>query len=243
MTDTGSRIIEALETAWLDIQRRHPEVPNVVMITGTGKAGASQSWGHHWPERWQLAEGGERQPELFASGELLAFGGRRTLQTLIHEAAHALAHVRDIKETSRSGNRYHNKRFAVLAVELGLTAPAQPTDHHGFADCELGDVTATEYAETIARLTEATIAHLPDWTGGLLTSTTGTEEDDEGEGEGKQGAGKGTGAGRAGRRQAAECGCSPKPRRIQLTPKALEDGPVLCGLCGERFEVREIDAA
>ncbi|MER5325172.1 hypothetical protein [Streptosporangium roseum] len=52
MTDTGSRIIEALEAAWTDIQRRHPEVPDVAMITGAGKAGASQTWGHHWPERW-----------------------------------------------------------------------------------------------------------------------------------------------------------------------------------------------
>ncbi|WP_156046190.1 hypothetical protein [Herbidospora cretacea] len=54
-------------------------------------------------------------PELFIAGELLALGAARVLQTMLHEAAHALAHVRGIKDTSRSGNRYHNSLFAELA--------------------------------------------------------------------------------------------------------------------------------
>ena len=30
---------------------------------------------------------------------------------MLHEAAHALATRRGIKDTSAAGNRYHNKRF------------------------------------------------------------------------------------------------------------------------------------
>jgi hypothetical protein len=41
------------------------------------------------------------------------------LATLLHEAAHGLAHVRKIPDTSRQG-RYHNRRYQVLAEELGL---------------------------------------------------------------------------------------------------------------------------
>jgi hypothetical protein len=41
------------------------------------------------------------------------------LGTLLHEATHGLAHARGIRDTSRQG-RYHNKRYAQLATELGL---------------------------------------------------------------------------------------------------------------------------
>ncbi|WP_147409361.1 hypothetical protein [Kitasatospora xanthocidica] len=38
----------------------------------------------------------------------------------------------------------------------------------------------------------------------------------------------------AGKRVAADCGCTP-PRRLQLTPKNLQDGAIICGLCDEPF--------
>jgi hypothetical protein len=79
MTDTGPRIIGALEAAWRDVQARHPEVPDVVMITRTARQAGGDRWGHHWPERWTLADGSGNAPELFAAGELLAQGGRRVL--------------------------------------------------------------------------------------------------------------------------------------------------------------------
>ena len=59
-----------------------------------------------------------RLPEVFVGGEGLARGPADVLGTLLHEAAHALAHVRGIKDTSRQG-RWHNARFKALAEELG----------------------------------------------------------------------------------------------------------------------------
>lgn len=48
-------------------------------------------------------------------------------------------------------------------------------------------------------------------------------------------AGRGGGGKRGGQRPAAECGCTP-PRRLFPTRKQLDEGPILCGLCGEAFE-------
>ena len=36
-----------------------------------------------------------------------------------------------------------------------------------------------------------------------------------------------------------ECACQPEPRRIQLTPKQIEDGPIMCALCSAPFEPPE----
>lgn len=83
--------------------------------------------GHHWPERWVLdGQDAVRAPELFIAGELLAAGGRAVVEVMLHEAAHALATRRGIKDTSAAGNRYHNKRFVALAAELGLRGPDTP---------------------------------------------------------------------------------------------------------------------
>jgi hypothetical protein len=75
------------------------------------------------PGAWTSASWSSRKPELFVSGECLAEGPRQTLQTMLHEAVHALAHARGVKDTSRGG-KYHNKReFVTLAGELGLAWP------------------------------------------------------------------------------------------------------------------------
>ena len=132
----GSRIIAALEHAWAAIQDSHPDVPDVVIVTGAGsnQKGTPEGYqlrGHHWPERWVL--GGQdqpRAPELFIAGELLAAGGRAVVEVMLHEAAHALAARRGIKDTSAAGNRYHNKRFVALAAELGLRGPGRARQDH-----------------------------------------------------------------------------------------------------------------
>ena len=132
----GSRIIAALEHAWAAIQDQHPDVPDVVIVTGAGsnQKGTPEGYqlrGHHWPERWVLdGQDGQRAPELFIAGELLAAGGRAVVEVMLHEAAHALATRRGIKDTSAAGNRYHNKRFVALAAELGLRGPGRAGQGH-----------------------------------------------------------------------------------------------------------------
>ena len=165
----GSRIIAALEHAWAAIQDTHPDVPDVVIVTGAGsnQKGTPEGYqlrGHHWPERWVL--GGQdqpRAPELFVAGELLAAGGRAVVEVMLHEAAHALATKRGIKDTSAAGNRYHNKRFVALAAELGLRGPDVPDKITGWSHCTLhGQAAYDAWAEVTAGIDAARLPFLVD---------------------------------------------------------------------------------
>ena len=136
IAEHGSRIIAALERAWAAIQDRHPDVPDVVIVTGAGsnQKGTPEGYrlrGHHWPERWVLeGRDGQRTPELFVAGELLSAGGRAVLEVMLHETAHALAARRGIKDTSAAGNRYHNKRFVALGGRAGPARPGRAGQGH-----------------------------------------------------------------------------------------------------------------
>jgi hypothetical protein len=235
----GSRIVAALEEAWSAIRDRNPDVPPAVVITGSGanQKGTPEGYklrGHHWPERWITGpDKGQRAPELFIAGELLSTGGRTVLEVMLHEAAHALAAARGIKDTSAEGNRYHNKRFVKLAEELGLRGPDGTDKVTGWSNCLITDQTAAEYAEAIEHINGARLPYLLDL--GII-SGPGEEGQDGEDGE----EGTGTKPRRGGKRHAAECACQP-PRRLQVTPKQLEVGPILCGVCHEPFEVPDDD--
>ena len=64
----GSQIITALEQAWAAIRDQHPEIPDVVIVTGAGsnQKGIPEGYrlqGHHWPERWITDPAEPRMPE------------------------------------------------------------------------------------------------------------------------------------------------------------------------------------
>ncbi|MFF4291027.1 hypothetical protein ACFY0R_37890 [Streptomyces sp. NPDC001633] len=233
----GGRIITALEAAWAAIRARHADVPEVVMITGTARQLGGDRWGHFGADFWAVPQDGGRASELFIAGELIALGGARVLKTLIHEAAHGVAYVRGIQDTSGDGNRYHNKRFVALAEELGLKGPAQSMKTHGWTDCTLPPATAERYAAVIAELDAAALPYL----GVPVVSAGGDEDQDDGAEEG-QGGDEETPKKkrRAGKRFAIVCRCE-TPRRLQVTPKSLEDGPIICGICRQEFEAEEPD--
>jgi hypothetical protein len=213
---TGSRIVAVLEAAWSEIRTRHPGVPPVVVITGTGRASRGYATlGHFGADRWQAAEG--RLPELFIAGELLAgigghSGGRTVLKTLLHEAAHGLASTRDIKDCSRQ-NRYHNTRFAALAGELGLTPPDRPHPTLGYSGATLEDGAAAGWQDVIEAIDTARLPHL----GELFPAPAALA------------------ASRAGTRFQVACSCEP-PRTLSITPKQYETAPLLCGACRAPFE-------
>ena len=69
------------------------------------------------------------------------------LGTLLHEAAHALADARGITDTSRQG-RYHNKKYALLAAELGLDVAED--SRFGWTVTTVPDATAGRYATQLA---------------------------------------------------------------------------------------------
>jgi hypothetical protein len=73
-----------------------------------------------------------------------------------HEAAHAIADCRGIKDTSRQG-RYHNARFRALAEEVGLEVRGHP--QIGCSAITLTTTTADLYSETLTDLTRSLAVH------------------------------------------------------------------------------------
>ena len=148
----GSRILKVLEDIWLEIRRRHPEIPAVVIIIASGTGGKHTRLGYHAPGRWNVA--GEQRAEIMISGEGLRRSAREVLGTLLHEAAHALAAERGIQDTSRQG-RYHNTRYAQLAQELGIEVGKNTS--LGWSLTTVPDTTARDYAAQIRALQDAMI--------------------------------------------------------------------------------------
>jgi hypothetical protein len=140
----ASLLVAALEHAWAVIRVRHPEVPEAVLVVASGGAGRRLKWGHFAAGRWQHA--GNHHPEVLVGGEGLARGAREVLATLLHEAGHGLADARRIQDTSR----YHNRRYAALARELGLEVAR--VGAIGWSVTTLPEATAAAYAEVLAEL-------------------------------------------------------------------------------------------
>jgi hypothetical protein len=215
----GARVIyayAALYNAWQQIREAHPDVPDAVIITGSGKPKGRGAFrrGHHWPERWGTVDTGEKRlPEIFVAGELFdpneGDAGVRVMQTLLHEAAHGMASTRMQKDTSRGG-RYHNKRFVELARELGLTTPGEPHPSIGWSDCHLDDDGQGRWADAIRAVDTSVYLR------GAKAATV-------------EAVPKAT---RSGARVSVQCACD---RKLSITPKQLEQGALICGVCREEF--------
>lgn len=235
---SGSAIVAALENVWDLIRKNHPEVPSVVMVTGAGiVAGLGSSrWGHFRRHGWETRSHEEAHEsivhgEVFIAGETLAEGGKKTVQTMLHEAAHVLAVARDLQDTSRQG-RWHNGTFRKLAEELGLEyIHPQANKSIGFSAVTMTPGTEDEYAEVIAELDTAIrlVIKAPSF----MTGGSGGDEDG---GENVHG------AGRKGREPGTKstnnvkCVCScPEPNIIRMSRKVLEKDIVWCDECDEKF--------
>lgn len=231
---TGSAVVALIEKVWARIRADHPELPEVVIITGSGLVGASK-WGHFRPEGWKVKTEGQatHKHELFLAGEALAKGARQVLQTMLHEAAHTLARVRDLQDTSRQG-RWHNATFRKLAEEMGLEHKGSKADPSaGFSFVTLTEETGARYADLLEELDREIrlVCHLPSWLGGS------TDEEEQGgekigkapKGEDEEGKAK-TQSGNL----KAVCGCA-EPNIIRLSRKVLDLGVVRCDECEELF--------
>ncbi len=149
----ASSLVAALERTWEAIRVRHPEVPEVVLVVAAGsdrRARQGLKLGHFAVSRWRA--GRVDRHEVLVSGEGLRRNAREVLGTLLHEAAHGLAQVRGINDTSREG-RYHNRRYRTLAAELGLNvAQVAPI---GWSATTVRDDTAADYAAVLDQLAAA----------------------------------------------------------------------------------------
>lgn len=255
---TGSEIVKCLEVLYAAIRKRHPELPEVVMVTGSGIANGSGKWAHvsvgyHWEDRY--VDGTEatseivKRNEMFIAGERLACGVEYTLQTVLHECAHLLNIARDTQDCSRQG-RYHNMKFVEAAREMGLDymlirtnekgkVALDPDPTLGFSAVELVEETKIKYKREIEQLDKAIKAAINDPFALSMVGKTG----------GFSGTGGGDGSHTIGRKTRAPgtpsrnnvkyvCGCE-KPRIMRMAASTFDDGPIICGLCGQDFEPSE----
>lgn len=219
-TSFAEQLVSALSAAWRAIQARHPDVPDVVLTFGSGadRRRSSAKLGHFARRQWVrpaaagpdgAAPAGKNEyvHELLVSGEGLALGPVEVLGTLLHEAAHAAAETLGITDTSDEG-RYHNRRFATLAEEMGLQVAE--VGRVGWAATSVPDATAETYRDQLEQLRGAmTTYRVP-----APAKASGTE----------------------GRLIAAVCGC-PKPRRIRVARATFEAAGIVCAACGHEFQL------
>ncbi|MGW4351847.1 hypothetical protein ACWELJ_07105 [Nocardia sp. NPDC004582] len=207
MTDSDTitgLLVTALENTWAAIRSRHPDVPEVVLTVGSGSTGGSElTLGHFAPNRWIRGE--YEIHELFVGGEGLARGSVDVLGTLLHEAAHGLAVVRGIKDTSRQG-RWHNERYRALGEELGLVLAQHPKI--GWSVTAVPDQTRHQYRNVLDELAFALVAYRrrePERRGGRKSNNNGVT---------------------------GECDCG---RKIRVSRGVYDAGPITCGLCDGIF--------
>jgi curved DNA-binding protein CbpA len=210
-SQAASRILKVLEDTWLEIRRWHPEIPPAVIIIASGTDGKHPRWGHHAPGRWNVA--GQQYAEIMISGEGLRRTPNEVLGTLLHEAAHALAHARGIKDTSRQG-RYHNKHFKNCAEELGLAV--EHDDRTGWSASTITDVTQIAYARQLHDLAEAMTL----WRHGETTTGPTTRRNTN--------------------LIAAVCPCG---RSIRVAASTLAEAPITCQACDGDFQAKNADGA
>jgi hypothetical protein len=202
----ASLLLAALERTWQTIRSRHPDVPQAVLVVASGSEGKRLNWGHFAPHRWQVS--GADRHEVLVGGEGLQRGPLEVLGTLLHEAAHGLAQARQVQDTSRQG-RYHNRRYAQLARELGLeVASVTPI---GWSATTVSEVTASAYARQLEELQAALVL----WRRHEHRIGTGA---------------------RSRNLLAAACGCG---RRIRAAKATLAQAPILCAACQEPFDPEE----
>jgi hypothetical protein len=127
------------------------------------------------------------------------------LATLLHEAAHGLANTRGIKDTSRQ-DRWHNRRYATLAGELGLRVAKD--SRTGWSQTNLTDQLAGRYADQLTGLDAAL---------GLWRHT----ERQFGPAAGSHNL------------LACSCECG---RKLRVSRTTLEQAPIICGACEEPFQ-------
>lgn len=225
---TGSTVVRLIEKVWDAIRAEHPELPRVVVTTGSGEG---VKWGHFRPDSWKSGE--EKFHEFFLASEALAKGANQVLQTTIHEAVHTLNRVRGVKDTTRQ-NRYHNGQFRKTAEELGLEHKGKTADStHGFSFVTLTQATKDKYADLLAELErELKLTGLLPWFLG------GTDDEDEKGGEKitKPKKGEGDEGETKPNTNNVKCVCEcEEPNIIRMSRKVLDKALIRCDECEALF--------
>lgn len=217
---TGVALMAALARMWTKIRSFHPGVPGVVLLAAPSPHGHFDVLGHFSALRWRVRRDGGRLHEVVVVAEHLNRSPEDVLETLLHEAAHAINFEQGVHDCSAS--QYHNTHFREAAEGLGLGVQRVP--HYGYALTTLPRDTALPYAAEIASL-DAVLVHrarrqilLP------LTPPAGGDASGD----------DGSGAGGANRMRKAVCGCG---HIIRVSRKTIASTTIRCDTCNEPFRL------
>src|SRR5262245_28512958 len=136
-TAVTPQMVAAIADAYDALRSEYPELPNALVTVENPPPATSRKVAWWAPEEIVTRAGGYSGRIVFSYPRqgrsvpnVLHRGGEAVFGTLVHEAAHALATARSIKDTSRGG-QYHNGSYRDLAAELGLEV--ERNDHRGWA--------------------------------------------------------------------------------------------------------------
>lgn len=212
-------LIQALSAIWSAIRSHHPEVPGVVLLPAP--AIRKNTLGHFAPLRWQARQEGDLlMHEVVVVAEHLNRPAEEILETLVHEAAHALNFARGIRDCSRS--QYHNAKFKDAAEELGLAVERVP--HYGWALTRLTEAVTDRYARETLSLANV-LVHRRSAASIRAPPPNGGSDNKEDQGDDNK---------PRSRSRKATCAC---PFIIRVSKKTLADTVIRCESCGEPFEL------
>jgi len=150
-------LLRALDEIYASLRRDHPDLPRA-LVTVEEPHPAVRRRIACWREGRVVTSAGVFEgriafgyPSAHRDVPRVLFTGSAAvvLEVLVHEAAHALATARGIKDTSRGGT-YHNQQYRQLAEELGLiVAKAQ---QGGWTETTAGPVLLSKFRRAIASL-------------------------------------------------------------------------------------------
>jgi hypothetical protein len=188
-----------------------------VILAAPGTRDQPRVLGHFAALRWSAKKDSTvHAHEVVVVAEYLNRPAEDVVETLLHEAAHAMNFERGIRDCSRS--QYHNGHFKTAAEELGLSVKQVP--HYGYAFTTLPPETAAKYQEDVEALRSFLIHRRR-----LMELPTGpgtTGRDDAGT----------TREGPSSRARKATCKC---PHIIRVSKKVLEHTVIRCESCGAPF--------
>lgn len=217
-------LVQSIENTWRTIQFHNDDVPDVVVTFGAGLVSRGLKLGHFAANVW--THGDDDIHELFVGAEGLQRGAQALLGTLLHEAAHAVAEARGVKDVSRQG-RYHNKNFKAIAEEMGIIV--EHDAQLGWSTTSVPDFTAALYETAILDLDVSMTAYRRGaefMFGGAAGGAAG------GSGTGTVKVPRVTGRTSNNNGVSVSCSCG---RKIRVSRSVLEMGGITCNVCEEEF--------
>jgi hypothetical protein len=202
-----SPLIATCEEVWKSLQKFNQDIPDVVIVVGSGGRRASTLLGHFAKNTWGSEE--NEIHEVLLVAENLNREAKDVFTTLLHEAVHGIANTRGIKDVS--GQR-HNKKFANLCEEVGMTSPKQPDPRLGYSAARLTEELEEHFSHEIEMLDEQLKLCRKLFVKEKQTNKT---------------------------TWIAECGCA---RKVRLPKKTISDPDFLflqCGICSSDFTLSD----